>query len=147
LPETPQTTEMRHYAEKIEQLHGRKMLRLPEGMTNTSLKMAYGAANLDIITEYEENLFKYISGLNDYASALFNAELYNDAARILDECVKAGSDVFVTYKLLADIYAVNGDESGLRNLSEIADCLSDVIKGRVVTYVKNKLSQQNGDNG
>ena len=42
------------------------------GMSNTDLKLAYGTANLDILTEYENNFLEYVALLPDsraYAAA------------------------------------------------------------------------------
>ena len=61
-------------AEKtLVRLSSDKMLNL-SGITNTELKLEYGAANLDELSSYDANFTEFVSAVNTYAQELLAAD-------------------------------------------------------------------------
>lgn len=73
------------------------------GMSNTDLKLAYGTANLDILTEYENNFLKYVALLPDYAMELAEAGETEAACILLEAAVSANADSRKIDNLLAKL--------------------------------------------
>ena len=124
---------------------GKKMIKTLSDMSNRELKIAFGATNLSVITEYEENYWEYIRLLNDYASALIKAEKYEEAKTTVSECIKAGSDVSTTYKLMAEAIALSCDTddriSDLGNFyREIEEFdLQEHTRRKIKDYIQEKI--------
>ena len=78
--------------ETIRALADQKIINLST-YTNTELKLKYGIANLDILSEYESNFFTLEKSLESYASELLAADRSSDAQKILEYAVAIGSDV------------------------------------------------------
>lgn len=62
------------------------------GMSNTDLKLTYGTANLDILTEYENNFLEYVALLPDYATELAEAGEIEAACILLEAAANANAD-------------------------------------------------------
>jgi hypothetical protein len=90
----------------------RKMIQFEKVMTNREIKLMYGLSNLEPIIQYEENFVNYIRALITLGEKAGDAELLEDTARM-------GSVFPKNYTLLADMYAINGDKSKLRDLKLI----------------------------
>ena len=73
------------------------------GMSNTDLKLAYGTANLDILTEYENNFLEYVALLPDYAMELAEAGETEAACILLEAAVSANADSRKIDNLLAKL--------------------------------------------
>ena len=118
-----------------------KMLRFPQKMTNIELKNAYGVANLEKLTGYEENYNRYVMALVNWADALLESgEAKADAVAILKKTVEMGSEYRKTYLHLADYYLEKSDIEGLNHLLEkVAELFSDEgIKRQVTQYIMDK---------
>ncbi|MDO5522230.1 MAG: hypothetical protein Q4G58_17175 [bacterium] len=86
--------------------------------TNTELKLAYGIANFDLLSEYDENYFSLIHTLTSYGCSLYETKRYEDAKNILEYAVSIGSDIKLTFLTLAKIYADTKEDArivGLEN--------------------------------
>ncbi len=103
---------------KVIELSEKKMLRFPERLGNTELKRRYGLANLEFITEYEENLQKYVRALLQLAEKFISEKDYTNGEAVLNECINAGSDLSKVYMLLADIYVQTDNKPKLESLKE-----------------------------
>lgn len=72
--------------EHLRQINERKMINLSD-LTNTEVKTLYGPANLELLTEYENNYFEYLHALEDYAKELLELQ-QTDNAKLLAACAK-----------------------------------------------------------
>ena len=63
-----------------------RMLNLT-GMTNTDLKMEYGAANLDDLSTYDDNFTKFVQAVSVYAKELLDAGQDKNALELLELAV------------------------------------------------------------
>ena len=74
-----------------------------DGMSNTDLKLAYGTANLDILTEYGNNFLEYVALLPDYAMELAEAGETEAACMLLEAAASANADSRKIDNLLAKL--------------------------------------------
>lgn len=117
-----------------------KMVKFPKKMTNLELKSAYGLANLEIVTGYEENYSRYISILIDWAVALLDhggSAEKEDAIRLLEKAIELGSGYRKSYLLLADHYASRSDAEAMNHLLDrISETFSDEgIKQQLTKHI------------
>jgi hypothetical protein len=91
---------------KLLALSGEKMVNLG-GMTNTQLKLNYGAANFPALSEYDQNYSDLITLLQEYAALLSKGGYPDQALTVAEYAVSIGSDIPDTYRLCLTLY---GDE-------------------------------------
>lgn len=114
----------------IQSLADKKILNLT-GLSNTDLKLQYGAANLDILSEYEENFVTLVSQIPVYAKELLDTGDLRGAQAVLEFGVDCRADVGQIYTMLADIY------QDAQKTEEI-ERLIDVVK-ELPTFSKNVI--------
>ena len=73
------------------------------GISNTDLKLEYGTANLDILTQYENNFLDFVAILPDYATELIEAGEKETALMLLEFAVSVNADSRKIDKLLASL--------------------------------------------
>lgn len=73
------------------------------GISNTDLKLQYGTANLDILTEYENNFLEFVALLPDYATELVDAGQKESAIMLLEFAVSVNADSRKIDNLLASL--------------------------------------------
>ncbi len=104
-------------AEKtLVRLSSDKMLNL-SGITNTELKLEYGAANLDELSSYDANFTEFVSAVNTYAQELLAADQKDTAKDLLELAVSFHADAISIYTTLADLYKENGQTGHIRVFS------------------------------
>jgi len=91
------------YRDTILKLSEKKILNLT-GLTNTELKLQYGTANLNLLSEYDNNYTTLVSILQKWGERLSIHNHISDAISVLEFAVSCFSDVSKSYKLLASIY-------------------------------------------
>lgn len=109
------------------------------GITNTELKMQYGAANLETLTQCDENFTLLVRSLNDWAKASMDAGMTDEARCILEYSAAIGSDIRQSYQMLADIYAANKDTNALSKLRTRAEQLSSLSAASILEYLDTLL--------
>lgn len=127
-------------AEKILlDLKDKRILNLT-GKTATDIKLEYGAANLSIITEYDENYILLVRTLQQYAEALCTLGYTEDALPVLEYAINIGSDIKATYMLLAGIYHEQGFNDKINNLLSQAEKLNSLMKQPIINALNELLS-------
>lgn len=91
------------YRDKILSLSGKKAINLGN-LTNTELKLKYGTANLNPLTEYDNNYSILVSILQKWAERLYHIGSDQEAIMVLEYAVLCDTDVANTYLLLAKLY-------------------------------------------
>jgi hypothetical protein len=91
------------YRDTILKLTNKKMLNLA-GLTNTELKYKYGAANINLLAEYDNNYTILVSMLQKWAERLNNGGFTDESLSVLEYALTFPTDVTKSYKLLADLY-------------------------------------------
>jgi hypothetical protein len=91
------------YRDSILKLTDKKMLNLA-GLTNTELKYKYGAPNINLLAEYDNNYTILVSMLQKWAERLNNGGFTDEALSVLEYALTFPTDVAKSYKLLAELY-------------------------------------------
>lgn len=91
------------YRDTILKLSNQKILNLT-GLTNVDLKLKYGVANLNTLSEYDNNYTTLVSMLHKWGERLYTHGFVSDAASVLEFAVACFTDASNTYKLLTKIY-------------------------------------------
>lgn len=92
---------------EILNLKDRRILNL-NGISNTELKLTYGAANLNHLSEYDENYTRMVTTFNKWASALLEKGYTNEAQIVLEIAVEIGCDSASIFLKLDSIYQSKG---------------------------------------
>lgn len=117
--------------EAIMSLKGKQMINLTE-YSNTDLKLKYGVANLETLTEYEDNYTSLIMNIATLGHILMEQEDTKDAAAYLELGIRSGSDIRSNYADLKNIYTNEGNNSGLSNLKRYAELIKSVNKDTIM---------------
>lgn len=102
------------------------------GISNTDLKLQYGAPNIDLLMKYDQNYTTLACILQKWAKKLYDAGHISEARQILEFAVSTDTDVSHTYKLLASIYAAQGNYEEIAKLKTHAEHLKSGTKNIIV---------------
>ena len=118
----------------LEHLTGSKIVNLSH-ITNTDLKLKYGASNLDILSEYDQNyisLSRIIQNLSEFHYEKGNIET---AKQLLEFAISTQNDSIGIYKMLAQIYADSGEDARFDYLISSANLLPGLTKGPILRFL------------
>lgn len=121
----------------VEELHilqQCKILNL-QGISNTELKMQYGPANLQFLSECDEHFFELCKVLHSYAKRLLEVGLTAEAKTVLEFAVEIGCDTLAVYTTLADCYLAEGDADSLEYLQYKAKACPELSRARIEEYL------------
>ena len=113
------------------------------GITNTELKLRYGAPNIDLLTSYDQNYTLLVRTLQQWAQALYDAGYIDEAQHVLEFSVSTGTDVSATYRLLCQIYTEQGTPEKIKSLYPIAETLNSAMQKTIVRILQE--ADQSGD--
>lgn len=111
------------------------------GITNTDLKLEYGAANITVLTQYDQNYTLLASTLQQWADLLYSEGFVKETLQILEFAVDTHTDVSRCYDLLADIYLQIGDSGKIAELTETAETLNSLNKEVILRHLKEKADR------
>ena len=94
------------------------------GLTNTDLKLAYGTANISILSQYDQNFTLLVQTLQKWARTLHEAGYISEARQVLEYAVSIHSDAGTSYRLLASLYDQNGEQEKVAPLYDAALALT-----------------------
>ena len=118
----------------IQTLKTEPMLNLSE-YSNTDLKLKYGVANLDTLTQYEDSYTSFIKSLSELGHILIEHKDISDATAFLEYAVRIGSDIRLTYTDLYALYSEAGNASKIRQLRQYASLIKSVNKDLIVSAI------------
>ena len=125
---------------QLQSLAGKQILDL-SGQTNTDLKLAYGAPNLPILMECDQNYLVLIRTLSRMAGLLTDAGKDDAAVAVLCFAIESGSTIRSDYEQLAAIYGKRRDYLRLDALIARAECLNTSTKASLLTSLQ-KIKEQ-----
>ena len=128
---------LKHDEEEILKLKNKKIANFT-GISNTDLKLTYGAPNLTLLTEYDQNFTALVKGLDTWGAHLIEHKRYSEARKVLEFAVECRTDLKSTYTMLADMYAENFEFDKLDHLSEVAGELNSLMRGPIMRILKEK---------
>ena len=135
----PEDSYAAEYADVIRTLAPQKIVNFT-GISNTDLKLRYGAPNIDLLSRYDQNYTVLVRTLEQLAEKYFESGLYTDAQTLLEYAVSIHSDVTGTYRLLKAIYLKNGQEEKLSALLDAADALHSITRPVIVRMLQESDS-------
>lgn len=104
---------------EVKKFLNKKMINL-SAFSNTELKEQYGIANLDILSEYDQNFLLFIRNLSNWGCYLYEKNDLARAKQIMEYSISIESDISKVYTTLGHIYAAEG------NLQKINDLITTV---------------------
>lgn len=123
--------EIKDTERQISTLSDKKIVNFT-GITNTDLKLTYGTANLDTLSEYDNNYMKLVRLLQKYASLLYEEGWKDKAAQVLEFGLSINTDVSATYTLLAQIYKEQNRSDDIKKVIEQAEGLNSMTKNKLL---------------
>lgn len=129
--------ELTAYENTLTALAGKKILNLGT-QTNTDLKLKYGAANLAVLTECEQNFTELCLTLAGYADCLVKLGYQDEAVTVLEFGISCGSDLSKNYLLLADLYLAQGQAARLDELIEKVSASDSLMKTSIINHLEEK---------
>lgn len=102
------------------------------GYSNTDLKLMYGAPNITLLSDYDQNYTLLARTLQKWAALLYKKGFVNETKTILEFAVSTQTDVSGSYKLLASIYKKEGRPEKIASLLETASTLRSAMKPAIV---------------
>ena len=131
-------TLLKECEQQVLNLKDKKALNLT-GISNTDLKMIYGAANLPLLTQYDQNFTLLVRTLNTWGKRLQELSHSREAICVLAFAVSIGSDIKATWNLLAELYAANDDLSRIEDLKASAAKLNSLMKEPILSMLDSYL--------
>ena len=129
-------SQMQEYYGILSSLSSKKIVNLT-GISNTDLKLEYGAPNIIVLSEYDQNFTLLASTLARLSKYLLEHGGYtSEALSLLEYGVAIGSDVRANYDLLGKIYADQGRKSEIEALMSKAETLNSLSKEPILKNLK-----------
>lgn len=120
----------------LKKLSCKKIIDL-SSYTNTDLKFMYGPANLDTLSQYDNNYTELIRVLNKTGEILMENGNPDTAKVFLEYAISIGSDISDTYKNLGTIYLSENDTASFDKLIKSAEALRSLSKSSIITKLNN----------
>lgn len=117
----------------ITDLSNKKICNLA-GLTNTDLKLKYGANNLETLSSYDENYTLFLRTLAEWSEQLFIEGFEEDALLVSQYALQCNTDISKTYTTLARIYKKQGNIDSIYALLPIAESNSGIIDLKKAIY-------------
>jgi len=112
------------------------------GISNTDLKLKYGAPNIDLLSRYDQSYTVLVRTLQKWGETLCQNGYADAACRVLEFAVSTRTDISATYKLLSAIYLENGQPEKIRELIPVAENLNSSLSGHIVEMLKQQIPSQ-----
>lgn len=124
--------ELSETQEKLRFLATQKIVNFT-GITNTDLKLAYGAPNITLLTEFDQNYMELVRTLYKYGRLLHESGRSADAKSVLEYGLAVHTDVSANYTLLAEIYKEENEASRIDFVIEHAEKLNSMTKNALLS--------------
>ena len=131
--------EILEYQDTIRRLSGKKILNLTN-VSNTEIKEAYGVANLDTLSDYDNNYTTLVNTIVKWGRRLIDLGYTKEATAVLEYGIQIKSDASRNYYMLADLYKKSGDTDKIDGLIEVASSLNSIMKEKIIA----KLTDMKG---
>lgn len=123
------------YKQIIRSLSGLPIVNFT-GISNTDLKLRYGASNIELLTSYDQNYTLLVRTLQQWAQALYDGGYADEAKRMLEFSVSTGTDVSATYRLLCRIYKEQNTPEKIGELYPVAEMLNSAMQKTIVRILQ-----------
>ncbi len=106
------------------------------GLSNTELKLRYGAPNIDLLISYDQNYTLLVRTIQQWAQILYDNGFSKEACQLLEFAVSTGTDVSATYRLLCKIYREQGAPEKIQKLYPVAESLNSAMQKTIVRILQ-----------
>lgn len=106
------------------------------GISNTDLKLQYGAPNIDLLSRYDQNYTVLARTLNQWAHCLHQNGYSKEAREVLEFAVSTGTDISSSYKLLCEIYREEKTPEKIQKLYPTVEGLNSAMKNVIVRILQ-----------
>lgn len=117
--------------ETLRSLSGEAVVNL-SGMTNTELKLSYGAANFPVLSEMGDRFDTMLITVTALARKLTEHSHDEEAMALLSFAIRCRSDISEQYLMLAKLYRKHGKDKELSQLPVYAGLLPEGKKERLL---------------
>jgi len=136
LPEDERAAE---YKETLRELAKEPIVNLT-GITNTDLKITYGAPNIKLLSAYDQRYTVLARTLQSFGELLYQNGYSDAAVTVLSFAVSTRTDISATYKLLIKLYKELGQAEKIAGLLPVAQELNSGMKNTIVGMIQEALS-------
>lgn len=112
-------------------LSNRKILNL-SGISNTDLKLQYGAANLPVLSECDANFTLLARTITAYGERLAELGHWKEAILILEFGIQCKTDLSKNYTLLGTLYRDHDDSAKIQQLVDIVQNMDLLLKDSIL---------------
>lgn len=131
---------IREYHETLHALAEGPIVNLT-GISNTDLKLTYGAPNIKLLSLYDQRYTTLVRTLQNLGEALYEHGYSKEARTVLEFAVSTHTDISATYRLLSVIYTKDGQSDKIKDLLPIAEALNSVLKNSIVRMLNDIIDQ------
>lgn len=132
----PVEDEQEAYLEsEVKKYLSRKMINL-SAFSNTDLKEQYGIANLDELSEYDQNFLLFIRNLSIWGKYLYEKKDFTRAKQIMEYSLSIESDISTVYTTLGHIYAAEGKPRKIDDLITLAKNSNAALKDSIIRQLQ-----------
>ncbi|MDE6219160.1 MAG: hypothetical protein K2G51_01780 [Lachnospiraceae bacterium] len=129
------TEELQSYLDDLNDLSSTKIVNLT-GYTNTDLKLKYGTANINILSDYDFHYTNLVTLLQKLAELLHDSLEDELAIKVLEFAVSTRTDVSKSYYLLARLYQEQNTPEKIEQLITQAQSLNSLMKDTIVDNLR-----------
>lgn len=130
---------------KLRELAARKIVNFT-GITNTELKLKYGAPNITLLMEFDQNYLELVRTLNRYGKLLYDHGERDAAKTVLEYGIEIGTDVSANYTLLAAIYKEENNPDGIDSVIDRAGRINSLTKASMLAKLEQIKAEATGTN-
>ena len=122
--------------DELTRLSDKKFLNL-SSYSNTDLKLMYGPANLDELSECDSNYSQLLRTLNKLYKEFIKIDKTNLAKQVLEYSMEIGSDLSSDFEMLGKIYHDAGDTENFKGLENKAENIDSLSKTLIINKLNN----------
>ena len=120
---------------EVKKFLNKKMINL-SAFSNTELKEQYGIANLDTLSEYDQNFLLFIRNLSTWGCYLYEKNDFTRAKQIMEYSISIESDISKVYTTLGHIYAAEGNLQKINDLITTVENSDAALKSSIVKQLQ-----------
>lgn len=135
-------TSLMNIHDNLETLHALSSQKIVNftGLSNTELKLLYGAPNIPQLMEYDQNYTILARTLQNLADLYLKLGKQQEAAALMEFAVSTHTDISKTYRCLADIYCTNGEQDKIQALLNTAKELKSATQKSILRSLEETLA-------
>lgn len=105
------------------------------GISNTDLKLRYGAPNIDTLSLYDQRYTTLVRTLQNWAAFLYQAGNLQEARLLLEFAVHTCTDIYASYELLVNIYEESNEAFRISELLPYAEKVNSISQKRIISLL------------